>query len=198
MENLDDEIRLEVRTKSDRPVLNTPATPEYVNLATHFNEDKSSLDKYESLQFTENSTAYIDTFEDEALLRGEVKPKVVKTSVKPKVPSYEVNTTAKAGGVFDPNKTSDVLRTTNSSPEIYTSNNASRATADGKVVYPYQDIPGVFASIDTLNPEIKKEERYFTVPSSLAIFYNPLFLTITSLVLVLLIVGELIGLVYVF
>lgn len=170
MDNLDEEIRLKVRTKSDRPVMNAVDTPEYVNLATHFNENKANVDKYESIQFTENSASYVNTFEDEALLRGEVKPVVVKKSTGEKV-----NTIGAFGG-----------------------NYASKATADGTVVLPYQDIPGNFASVDTLTPKIEKQDRYFTVPASIAIFYNPLILIVFSLLLVFLIFLEIIGCIYVF
>ncbi len=180
MDNLDDEIRLQVRTKSDRPVMNTSDTPEYMTLATHFKDGKESLG-YESIQFTEGGADHLEPFEDEALLRGEVKPVVVR---KNNVPPVTTNQMTKAS----PNGATVTIPT----------NSASVATADGRTVLPYQDIQGVFASIDTLNPKIEKQERYTTVPASIALFYNPWILILISMLLVFLIILEFVGCIYVF
>lgn len=186
--SIDNEIRLQVRTKADRPVMNASDTPEYVNLATHFNQrQKKQIDTYESLQFTENSTSYVDPFEDEALLSGEVKPVVVRqSSATPYVPKTFM------GDNFDPNGSQTVAPTVNE---------ADSSSNQGSTVpkrLPYQDLPGNFASVDTLTPKYVKEQTYITVPHSLALFYSPLFLMIISLFFALLIVVELIGLVYVY
>lgn len=211
MDSLDKEIKLQVRTKEDRPVMNASDTPEYINMATHFNEKKSDVEGYESIQFADSSTGFIETFEDEALLRGEVKPVVVKkatpvepqvvTRVKPIKPGDVTDASEEkmTAPVISSSTTPDTMRIVNASPEIHTSNSGSVARANGtQTILPYQDIPGVFASIDTLNPEIKKEERYFTVPSSVAIFYNPIVLIFASLLLVFIIVLEFVGCIYVF
>ena len=80
LDNRDNELRLEVHTKPERAVMNNDGVPEFVNLSTHFSPDieaEQSLG-YESLQFTESSSAFIDSYEDEELLSGMVVPKVVK------------------------------------------------------------------------------------------------------------------------
>lgn len=189
MEELDKEIRLQVRTKSDRPVMNTLDTPEYINLATHFKDNKGNINQYESIQFTENSNV-IDTFEDEALLKGEIKPKVVKRNTTS-------STTDAFGGNVAPKNIDNAERvaTVNTIP----SNQGTVASPDGKAkVLPYQDIPGNFATVDSLNPKVEKQERYVVVPSSVAPFYNPIVLFFISIILVLLIVAEIVGLIYVF
>lgn len=78
MENRDDLLRLQVKTKADRPVMNAQDTPEYINLATHYQERKAREEGYESLQFTDDSMNYLPPYEDEDLLNGNVKP-VVKS-----------------------------------------------------------------------------------------------------------------------
>ena len=74
MENRDDLLRLQVKTDANRPVLNTQDTPEYINLATHYQERKAREEGYESLQFTDDSLTYLPPLEDEDLLNGNVKP----------------------------------------------------------------------------------------------------------------------------
>lgn len=185
--SIDNEIRLQVRTKSDRPVMNASDTPEYVNLATHFNErQKKHIDTYESLQFTERSMSYVNSFEDEALLSGEVKPVVVRQgNATPYVPKTFMG---------DSYATNDSV-----SPDVNVSTEGplvNQGTTSKRL--PYQDIPGNFASVDTLTPKYTKEQTYISVPQSMAIFYNPLFLMVVSLFFALVIVAELIGLVYVY
>lgn len=195
MEDLDKEIRLQVRTKSDRPVMNTVDTPEYINLATHFNANKENINQYESIQFTENSTV-IDTFEDEALLRGEIKPKVVKKNVS-ETDAFGGKTVSSVTYSADASISSS--KESSKSVSAIPGNQGTVASPDGKAkVLPYQDIPGNFATVDSLNPKIEKQERYIVVPASVAPFYNPIVLFFISIMLVLLIVAEIVGLIYVF
>lgn len=77
MENRDELLRLQVKTKADRPVMNaSDNTPEYINLATHYQERKAGESGLDSLEFTENSINYLSAFEDENLINGNVQPKV--------------------------------------------------------------------------------------------------------------------------
>lgn len=72
----------------ERKVINTEDTPEYINLATHYSTSSSKVrptsDKIESIKFTDNSINFIEPIEDEELLSGKVKP-VVRVSSKPAV-----------------------------------------------------------------------------------------------------------------
>ena len=72
-----------------------------------------------------------------------------------------------------------------------------KPTEDG--IPPYRDIPGTYASVgDTVVTRPKKPEHYVTVPVSWAYIYNPLVLILISLLLILLIAVEIIGVIYVF
>ncbi|MBO7425953.1 MAG: hypothetical protein J6U23_09755 [Clostridiales bacterium] len=161
MENRDDLLRLQVKTKADRPVMNAQDTPEYINLATHYQERKAREEGYESLQFTDDSMNYLPPLEDEDLLNGNVKP-VVKSGTS-----------------------HDAFSTPVKQSEDY--------------VPPYRDIPGKYATVgDPVFYKEKRSERYVLVPVSLIPFYNPIILSFAALMLVLLIIVEVIGLIYVF
>ena len=159
MENRDDLLRLQVKTDANRPVLNTQDTPEYINLATHYQERKAREEGYESLQFTDDSLTYLPPLEDEDLLNGNVKP-ISRSGISN---STVVNTTSEG------------------------------------YVPPYRDIPGTYATVgDPVFYKEKRSDRYVLVPISLIPFYNPIVLALASLILVLLIVVEVLGVIYVF
>ena len=159
MENRDDLLRLQVKTKADRPVMNAQDTPEYINLATHYEERMAREEGMDSLSFTEDSLTYLPPFEDEDLLSGKVKP-------------------------------------------VSKSGNATAATVNtvsDDYVPPYRDIPGNFATVgEPVFYKEKRSERYILVPTSVVPFYNPLVLTLGSLGLILLIIVEIIGFIYVY
>ena len=74
MAKKDDDLIFEASTRADRPVLNQEDTPEFINLATHYKEKGPKPDPYETLQFTDGSVDFRNRFEDQAVIKGKVKP----------------------------------------------------------------------------------------------------------------------------
>ncbi len=81
---MDNDFWITTNYKSDddnRNVLNTKDIPEYMKVSTHFREERGDLknyDKYDSLEFSDNSFDFMAPDEDEAVVSGLVKPVKIK------------------------------------------------------------------------------------------------------------------------
>ncbi|MCQ2481891.1 MAG: hypothetical protein MJ153_00165 [Clostridia bacterium] len=84
---MENDFRITTNYKNDdnnRNVLNTKDIPEYMKVSTHFREERGDLknyDKYDSLEFSDNSFDFMAPDEDEAVVSGLVKPVRVKKEI---------------------------------------------------------------------------------------------------------------------